>query len=291
MRKLLLITLIALLSTSLWAADVTYKEAFGTAPTGGAKTTRYPFNGYYSTWYYNFARSKTTDKIGDDRAFWTDHKTNSADNKDCYLETTIEGGLKAVSFKWQQGNTGDYPDNLYLGIEINDVQVDYREAASVNASITANPYSHTFAVKENNVKFALFNRSTTTRTSPTDIGRILIGPITITPYLLYTQKDVTIGLKQKGYYNGELINNTNSEGAISYSSSATDVAIVDEDGIITPFSAGDAIITATWSEGVTTTYTLHVVDGILAENFSKVKQTSQTTGAEWNGDLDRKSVV
>ncbi|MBQ4391122.1 MAG: Ig-like domain-containing protein [Paludibacteraceae bacterium] len=285
MRKLLLITLIALLSTSLWAADVTYKEAFGTAPTGGAKTTRYPFNGYYSTWYYNFARSKTTDKIGDDRAFWTDHKTNSADNKDCYLETTIEGGLKAVSFKWQQGNTGDYPDNLYLGIEINDVQVDYREAASVNASITANPYSHTFAVKENNVKFALFNRSTTTRTSPTDIGRILIGPITITPYLLYTQKDVTIGLKQKGYYNGELINNTNSEGAISYSSSATDVAIVDEDGIITPFSAGDAIITATWSEGVTTTYTLHVVDGILAENFSKVKQTSQTTGAEWNGDL------
>ena len=286
-NKLLLSLIVSLFAVTAWAADVTIKEAYVLAPTGGAKTTRTPFDGRYTTWYYNSARSKTTDVIGSDRAFWTDHKTNSADNKDCYLETTIEGGLKAVSFKWQQGNKADYPDNLYLGIEINDEQADYIEAASVNTAgaIVANTYSHTFAVKGNNVKLALFNRSTTTRESPTDIGRILIGPITITPYLLYTQKDVTIGLKQKGYYNDELINNTGIEGTISYSSSATGVATVDEYGVITPVSAGDAIITAEWSEGASTTYTLHVVDGILAENFSKVKQTSQTTSAEWDGDL------
>lgn len=285
-NKLLLSLIVSLFAVTAWA-DVTIKEAYVLAPTGGAKTTRTPFDGRYTTWYYNSARSKTTDVIGSDRAFWTDHRTNSADNKDCYLETTIEGGLKAVSFKWQQGNGADYPDNLYLGIEINDEQADYIEAASVNTAgaIVANTYSHTFAVKGNNVKLALFNRSTTTRESPTDIGRILIGPITITPYLLYTQKDVTIGLKQKGYYNDELINNTGSEGTISYSSSATGVATVDEYGVITPVSAGDAIITAEWSEGASTTYTLHVVDGILAENFSKVKQTSQTASAEWDGDL------
>ncbi len=114
---------------------------------------------------------------------------------------------------------------------------------------------------------------------------MIVGPVTITPYLLYTQKDVTIGVKQQGYYNDELINNTGSEGSISYSSSATGVATIDEYGVITPVSAGDAIITATWSEGVTTTYTLHVVDGIIAENFSKVKQTTAKTSATWDGDI------
>ncbi|MBQ7631646.1 MAG: hypothetical protein IJS82_02680 [Paludibacteraceae bacterium] len=103
--------------------------------------------------------------------------------------------------------------------------------------------------------------------------------------MLYTQKEITIGSKQKGYINEELIDNTGSEGTITYSSSAVGVATVDEEGVITPVSAGDAIITATWSEGVTTTYTLHVVDGIIAENFSKVVQTGQTTAATWHGDL------
>lgn len=284
-RYFTLFVLVSLFSACLWAADATVKETYATAPTGGAKTSRFSFDGRYTKWYYNYARSKTSDKIDTDRAFWTDHKTNSADNKDCYLETTLEGGLKAVSFKWQQGNTADYPDNLYMSIEINDAEADKKEQASVNASIAVNTYNHTFELKEDNIKFAIFNRSTTTRENPTDIGRILIGPITFTPYLLYTQKDVTIGIKQQGYYNDELINNTGSEGSISYSSSATGVATIDEYGVITPVSAGDAIITATWSEGVTTSYTLHVVDGIIAENFSKVKQTGQTASAEWNGDL------
>ena len=270
------------------AADAVIKEIFGTAPTGGAKTSRFSYNGSYSTWYYSYARSKTTDKIGSDRAFWTDHKTNSSDNKDCYLETTLEGGLKAVSFKWQQGNAADYPDNLYMSIEINDVEADKVVMASVNASIAANNYSKTFEKKSDHIKFVIYNKSTTIRENPSDIGRILIGPLTITPYLLYTQKDITISVKQQGFVNNNMANNTGGEGTITYESSAESIVKVDaETGVLTPETAGDAIITATWSEGVSTTYTVHVVDeGIVVENFGKVNKLSQVTDvATWHGDL------
>ena len=273
-----------LLSVAAMAEDTSLTEKYGTAPTGGAKTSRFSFNGYYSTWSYSYARSKTSDKIGSDRAFWMNHKIQNEEN--CYLETTFEGGLKNVSFKWQQSATGDYPDNLYVAIKIDGTEVDHAEATSVNANIAANTYTHTFALKQNDIQFTIVNKSTTERANPTDIGRILIGPITFTPYLLYTQKDVTIGSMQYGYVNNELVDNT-EEGTISYASSNEDVALVNsENGVITPVAVGTTTISAIWSEGVTTTYTLHVEDGIIVENFSKVAQHGQaTTVRDWDGDL------
>lgn len=55
-----------------------------------------------------------------------------------------------------------------------------------------------------------------------------------------------------------------------------------ETGEITPVSVGDATITASWNEGVTTTYTLHVLKAVV-ETFASVTQTktSDASGLTW----------
>lgn len=284
-RIFTLFFVVSLLSATLWAADATVVESYITAPTGGVKASRSSYNGRYSQWFYRNARSKTSDKLIDNtRSFWLSRTSGNS----CYLESTLEGGIKSVAFKWRQFAGGEADNdngyNFILNICIDNVVKDYISFTGAESYATIDQsYAKTLSIKSN-AKLTLQNSSTTSD-GTTAGGRLIIGPVTITPYLLYTQKDVTIGAKQQGYYNGELINNTGSEGSISYSSSATGVATINESGVITPVSAGDAIITATWSEGVTTTYTLHVVNNIIAENFSKIKATSQVTSDEWNGDL------
>lgn len=287
-RIFTLFFVVSLLSATLWAADATVTETYSTNPYSGAQTSRVSFNGRHTEWFFRNARSGgSNDKLNDNtKGFWL----SKSSDKSCYLETTVEGGIKNVAFKWKQFAAGDNGFKFALNILTkvgSEAQVSQRsitfdgDADHIN---TDQSYSQAVAIKANNVKLTIQNSSTQSD-GTTPGGRLIIGPVTITPYLLYTQKDVTIGVKQQGYYNGELINNTGSEGSISYSSSATGVATINESGVITPVSAGDAIITATWSEGVTTTYTLHVVNNIIAENFSKIKATSQVASDEWNGDL------
>ena len=273
---------------SAWA-DTSITETYVTNPYSGAQTSRVSYNGRYTEWYFRNARSGgKNDKLNDDtKGFWLSRTANS-----CYLESTFEGGVKHVAFKWKQFSTGDNGFKFVLNI-ITKVgsaaavtQQSYSFDGDADHTNTDQSYSQTVAIKDNNVKLTIQNSSTQSDGSTVG-GRLIIGPVTITPYLLYTQKDITIGSKQQGYYNAELIDNTDSEGSISYSSGNESVALVDaESGVVTPVSAGNVVITATWSEGASTTYTLHVVDGIIAENFSKVSQTSQTPDATtWHGDL------
>ena len=202
--------------------------------------------------------------------------------------TNWEGGIKAVSFRWAQFGNGETGNTLKLkvaaGSVVDNPAITRSGSSGKNGANGGSVYEHTFNCKTNG-QLVITNVSDKTADGAC---RILVCNIAITPYLLYRNKDVTIGLKQRGYANDgaqDFINNTGSAGSISYSSSAPGVATVDEDGVITPVSVGTTTITATWSEGASTTYTLHVVDGIIAENFSKVVQTGQTASATWHGDL------
>lgn len=283
MKKLSLFILTCLLSITWAWADTSVTENYVTCTLTGAQTSRVSFNGKYSLWYYRNTRVLgSNDKLNDNtKGIWM----SRASGNSCYIESTLEGGIKAVSFKWRQFSDGDNGFQFILNINVNGTNKKKISFTGADSYFnTDQSYSQTLAIKSNS-KLTIQNSSTQSD-GTTAGGRLIVGPITITPYLLYTQKVVTIGSKQQGYYNAELINNIGSEGTVSYSSSDENVARVNsETGVITPVAAGTTTITATWSEGAITTYTLHVVEGIIAENFSKVVQTGQTASATWHGDL------
>ena len=289
---------------SMWADDATVKEDYGmlTNVSTLATNSGLHFQGIYGgTWDYRYLMSSTTKdaetKLGTDRAVLMD-RTGLKNDKAPYVQcTTWEGGIKKVSFKYQQTNAEDDGQLIKLQVRVerggnsyND-DISFTGDAAHRSSATTYNSTSTIDAKVSSCKLKVYNWSQVSAEDNTvAAGRCLVGPITITPYLLYKQKEVTVGSKQRNYCNGELINNTGDEGSIEYSSNNTSVATVDsETGVITPVSAGDAVITATWSEGVTTTYTLHVVDGIVVENFSKVKQTTASSATpnagNWEGDL------
>ena len=299
MKKSLLLTLmISLFAVSAWAADVSVTEKFTRVTGPGAINTTTTASGLVRSgdvcnWKatnvrYAGSNDKITISGTATNAWWLPKSSSTTYGK---IETTnLEGGIKAVSFYWAQFSGSEGGNTLKLKVKAGTIEHDpaVERDGSLGGNKTApgDPYTHTFNCKTNG-QLEISNISTW-ETKAGDC-RILVGPVTITPYLLYRNKDVTVGLKQRGYANDgkqDFINNTGSEGSIAFSSSNENVATVDhETGLVTPVGIGDAVITATWSEGASTTYTLHVVDGIIAENFSKVVQTGQTTGATWHGDL------
>ena len=279
MKRLLFLFALVSICCSIFAADEVIVENFSGASTGGVQGTRTSFDGRYSQWFYRNARSKNSDQLKDGtRAFWLSRTAGNS----CYLESTIEGGIKAVSFNWKQFGTGDNGFNFVMNVCINNEVKQLVSFVGADDYVnTDQTFSEALEIKKN-AKLTIQNSST--QSDGTKGGRLLVGPITITPYLFYKQKEVTIGVQQLGYINAELIDNTNG-GDIVYSSSDVNVATVSADGVISPVAVGATTITATW-EDVSTTYTLNVVDNVIVENFSKVKQTKQVVDeTTWDGDL------
>lgn len=293
MKKTLLFLMVSLFAVAAWA-DTSVTEKFTRVTGPGAINTTTTASGLVRSgdvcnWNFQKLRySSDVITVGSTNytAVWL-NKNSDAEYSEL-ATTNLEGGIKSVSFRWAQfgkeaGNT------LKLKVSAGNVEHDpavTRDGGGgANYSTGGSEYSHTFECKSNG-QLRISNSSTK---GGGNACRILVCNISITPYILYRNKDVTVGLMQRGYANSgsiDFINNTGSEGTIVFSSSNESVAQVDpETGVVTPVAVGDAVITATWSEGASTNYTLHVVDGIVAENFSKVAQTGQTTGATWHGDL------
>lgn len=306
-NKLLLSLIVSLFAVSAWAADVSVKETFCVAPTGNtAAVSNKDWQGDLCTWHATSVARRAQDTINTatiKRATWL--VLNSRVGEKIYT-TNLEGGIKELSFKFARfgkENTNGRVLKIKASVGTNDEHESdgYTKSTMPAANIGAivSPatttghvvYTYAFNHKTND-QLTIENASTCSdaEAATNGICRILVSDITITPYLLYRNKDVTVGLKQRGYVNNgtnDFINNIGEEGTITFSSSAPGIAKVDpETGVVTPVSAGDAVITATWSEGASTTYTLHVVDGIIAENFSKVAKLSQVAEeATWKGDL------
>ena len=299
MKKLFLTLTACILTLGLWA-DTSITEKFTrVSQTGSSGINGSTWTGDVCGWQTKFARRKNSDQINSAQATWitvgytTDETPVYVPG---YIKTTnLEGGIKKVSFKYAQfgaeaATTLKWRVSAIGETTSSDVIERDGDDGGNGGTGAGLSYAHSFNFK-GNAQLEIYNASVMENGNNPDAGkaRLLVGDITITPYLLYRNKDVTVGLKQRGYANNgsqDFINNTGNEGSIEFSSSNTAVATVDpETGVITPISVGDAVITATWSEGASTTYKLHVVDGIIAENFSKVVQTGQTASATWHGDL------
>ena len=123
-------------------------------------------------------------------------------------------------------------------------------------------YSYAFNSKSNAAQLSIENVSSYTESlTASGICRILVGDITITPYLLYTTKEAEFqvsGVSNK-YTNTDLINNID-EGSVVYSISENTIgATIDAGtGEVTATDAGVVTVTASW-EGVTTSYELTIL--------------------------------
>ena len=287
MKKVSLLILAAcFIAVVATAEDVTLTETFSrvsqTSSSGAGGST---WQGDLCHWTTKYARRGTNDKINSKQSTWL----TLTDSERGFIKTTdLEGGIKRVAFQYAQfgAEAGIVLRwQVSVGEISNTVERDGDEG--VNKDAPAN-YSHDFNCKTN-AQLEILNMSIKDdETQPTSNARLLFNNIVITPYLLYRNKVVTVGLKQKGFVNNNMVNNIGEEGTISYESSDVNIAKVDaETGIITPVAEGNATITATWSEGASTSYTVYVVDGIVAENFGKVNKLSQVQEEEatWHGDL------
>ena len=288
---------VSVLSATVWAADwaTTYEENYANATKAGVTPTVKSYTRKAHPcleWSYLKVRIKGDTLLGK-QAIWLNRNVSPLDDAvDCYLECAhIEGGVKNISFLYKQAHSGDDGKIICLALKADDVRLDsLRFTGESKYRTSSRTYSKALGIKSN-AKLTLQNISHTSNTDYTIIpGRLTIGALTITPYLLYRQKDVTIGTKQQGYVNRELLDNTGGTETITYLSSDETIAQVNaETGVVTPIKAGNVTISASLDGGTTTItyYTLHVVDGILCENFSKVvNQTgSAPENTPWDGDL------
>lgn len=296
---------------SMWAADWSWTQDYEYIDKNGSVvSSEQTYHSAYADWVRYKACSRWNDSKKD---FYYDtdgstqlrglYLTHDGGNQGFYKCVLPEGGIKSVSFKWRQRNADDDGKRLRLRIYINDAEINAERitANGSEAKRTANSsYTSTSALctkTSGEVTFKVLNDATESKEALTSVpGTVIIGPITITQYLRYMQKSVTIGLPNKGYINRNLIDNTDDTQNIRYSihdknAETTLVADIDElTGAITPKAAGTAIVTASW-EGVTTTYELTVDPNIYVESFSQNASYAESSSAEKSWDSDVSDII
>ena len=273
-------------SYTLYVDDV-ITEDYSKAPTDDVVANeRLSFDGNNFTWWYRNARSQTTDKLrNNDRGFWMSRGSGSS----CYLESETEGGIKKVDFNWRQWTKDEHGFHFVMQIMTKDDAVLDEVSFTGAADYWNNDqsYSKILSIRENKSKFKINNLSTSDGT--TVKGKLLVGPITITPYLLYTRKSVSVKLSDDTYTH-PIINNTASEtGSLAFTSSNSAVATVNAYGEVTLVAPGAAVITATftWEDGeyVSTSYALSVVENIaLVEDYQTRSEQADGDGHSFVGN-------
>ncbi len=274
MKKLLLSLVALTIITTLCAATTVtedYKNVNQPSATSSYTPTICSFDNQLPLIYRN-ARCGTADTIGTTQGIWLCRVVGSATKHNAYIEIgqdentqegreeiKFEGGVKGISFAYRQfgfdPNKGDDNARFILAVRINGTGID-----SVQFDPQKTPVSGVFTramdVKVP-AKITIANLSFP-KDDPTSYtyGRMVVGPITITPYLLYTSKNVKIMVGDQ-YTNENLIDNRDNQTPIQYSSSNTDVATVDANGLVTALKDGTTTIRATW-DGITTSYSLTV---------------------------------
>lgn len=184
--------------------------------------------------------------------------TSSAKDRNYIAHTDVEeGGVKAVSFLWRAVSA---TDPVYIDVdEAREKMPKYHIVLPPDISNTA---VHTFARDINYKENAYFRIRLTNVAS----SNVVIGPITITPYLLYRSKVVEVNISDYAannyhFINTDLINNTDGEAVIYALENGTSlVADIDAStGELTLKNAGVVKVIASWNNGeVTTAYTLIV---------------------------------
>ncbi len=246
-------------------------EDYKTA-TGGLASTGTQYQGNFATWTYRNSRSKDTDILKEGTKGFMFSHTNGENKASSYFEATLDGGIKAVYFDWKQFTKDDNGQNLIFQIKINNsVKKSIEDVAKDELVDNIQSFCYAPEVKSNDVKLTFANNAKAAD-GKTDVqGRIMMGPLTIVPYLFYKTKyhkiDV-VGGDEPTWTNPDLINNT-EDGNIEYTIEDVEgegVADIDAtNGQVTAKSNGKAKVTATWTptgalegEVVTTTYEVEV---------------------------------
>ena len=259
MKKLFFLPLL-LTATMVFADDAVLVESFSeVVQTGSSGTAGATWAGDVCTWTNKYARRGTDDKINGSQATWL---TLDATTRGYIKTINLEGGIKAVAFQYAQFGA-EAANTLRWQVSAGNIS-DVAERDGTLGGNKDNPdnYSHTFACKSN-AQLEILNMSVVTDggAQPSSKARILVGDITITPYLLYTTKEDTLDLRlgSNKITNAGLINNTD-EGAVAYSISDNTIgATIDAaTGEVTANQAGEVTVTASW-ESITTSYTLTIL--------------------------------
>lgn len=253
--------------------DKTVEEKFSNyGETGWASSEKDEAtkNGDVYDWRTKRTRHRTTDKLKDgQQAIWFD--TNgyvaTADAEDNTKIGPAEGGIKRIAFDWNQNDDNQTGDDLYISISVDNEEVSAIRRDGGEQPAEPWQYIHNLNVKKN-ATLKIENKSTTSREEG---GRVKIGTIVITPYLLYTTKSDEVKLSKGTYVNTDLINNTNTDGTITFSAEPNGYVELQENptypGTFELLKAGEVTITATWipsnaadGEIVTTSYVLKIND-------------------------------
>ncbi|MBO4691128.1 MAG: Ig-like domain-containing protein [Paludibacteraceae bacterium] len=267
MKKFFLLPLL-LTATMVFADDAVLVESF--SKVGNVATGTYTWTGDLCTWSAFMTARRKQDTIhtaNQTQAIWMSISNAGAAK---VSTTNFEGGIKNVAFKYARYGKETSPAGRILQLKVkvgeteNSTPTFAGNAMKLGNGATADHevYTYAFNSKSNAAQLSIENISTCTEDlTTTGICRICVGDITITPYLLYTTKEVTLDLRlgSNKITNAGLINNTD-EGAIVYSISDNTIgATIDAaTGEVTASQAGEVTVTASW-EAITTSYTLTIL--------------------------------
>lgn len=295
MRKLILLTImVSLFAVSAWGDDVSVVETFSQVGEvlNDNMATDDPeiVTGDLCKWeHFKVRRDKTTNTTDPDvmasgkLAWWT-----SGNNSGNFLRTkeAFEGGIKHIDFEWKQFTTATGA-TVKVDVTVGSTTfhpINYTGGNASTAVATTDQLARIDCNIAENAQIIISNASV----KGTAAGRILIGDITITPYLYYMQKSVTIGLPNKGYINRNLLDQIEEEHTISYTIDDDDVADINSStGAITPKTPGTTWVRAHWGD-VSTSYELTVDAHIYLEAFSKNEsydQLGRNSEGTWDGDV------
>lgn len=179
-----------------------------------------------------------------------------------YNEVAMPGDITSISMVFSEADASKTPDNLYLNTDAAAPIADVKSEGTVTGAWDSATKTATWTVTEAGQKYFRFdcNRSTG--------GTNKVKTLTITYNVALLPADMSFMPATAEATVGELFNAPElvkaTNAPVSYSSDNTAVATVDPStGIVTPVSAGKAIITATAEandtyEGGSASYTLTV---------------------------------
>lgn len=226
--------------------DDVYVETFDKLPDETKSSTSDRTGDWYTWKITTGARHKTTDILfNGTRALWLASGGG-------IMETTIEGGVKRVSFLWNKFSKD--PASVTIDVTAGDITRSITKAVTSGENQN-NPdlvFNSNFGIKSNtNLKI----------TNPQNTTALQIGPIAITPYIFYTVKDTLIDITDVATFtNDKLIDNRDDGVAIVYSIVGENdgVATINaETGEVTGLKAGKVTVQAAYGEAKTT-YTLKI---------------------------------
>jgi len=227
----------------------------------------------------NFQRqtSGTEDKVNGSQGIRVRYSGSIA------MDSIQEGGVKAVAFDWRTPNSVNV---INYSVNVGGSRYEYNSAAIPSATVSH--FERYFEVKENTA----FSFDMAPKMGSDGQCYVIVGPITITPYLLFSAENhldtVRVGASGSYNLNDVLINNTGEAPMFSIMKNTTGATTDIVDGVLSisgKTQPGEIAVEAAWNNNkVTTRMTLYVenplpfVGDSIIETFSQCYTTQMFDG-------------